>query len=309
MMAPMGVGRSVRTRKSASSALILIGAPIWLFGATAWAQTAPKRDPWPTPAPDEPPVTKRLWPPPETSPSPRPNPSTGDTRPADETPPAKDAPAPPAAAPAPPVRPAPPPSPVAPPVADPNQIVAPPAPPPIAPVNPAPPPPPNGVYVELRSDDPSMRIDQLTSGGQSWPACEIPCRRVLQRNITYVVESNQSPPTSPFLLPNNVNRLTLDVQAGSQTRSNIGTILAVVGGVIGLIGFIRLTTTGNSPSNDRTGLELLGVGSTVGIAGIVMFRLSRTTVISSTGSTFSEQRDHSAKATPSIALTPQGLAF
>ena len=59
------------------------------------------------------------------------------------------------------------------------------------------------------------------------------------------------------MLPDNVNRVTLDVHAGSHTRSNIGTILAVVGGVVGLIGFIRLTTTGSSPSNDRTGLELL----------------------------------------------------
>ena len=306
MMAPMGVGRSVRTRKSAASALILIGAPIWFFGATALAQTAPKRDPWPTPDPEEPPVTKRLWPPPETSPSPRPDPSKDEPAPTDETTPAKDAPPPPAAAPAP--APVPPPAPVPSPVADPNEIVAPPAPPPVEPVGPAP-PPPSGVYVELRSDDPGMRIDQVTSGGQSWPACEIPCRRILQRNITYVLESNQAPATSPFLLPNNVNRLTLDVQAGSQTRSNVGTILAVAGGVIGLIGFIRLTTTSGSPSSDHTGLELLGLGGAVGITGIVMFHVSRTTVNSSTGSTFSEQRDRGAKAAPSIALTPQGLAF
>jgi hypothetical protein len=122
------------------------------------------------------------------------------------------------------------------------------------------------------------------------------------------VESNQAPPTSPFLLPDNVNRLTLDVQSGSQARANIGTILAVVGGVVGLIGFIRLTTTGSSPQNDRTGLELLGVGAAAGITGIVIYRMSRTTVISSTGSTFSEQRDRGAKA-PAIALTPQGLVF
>jgi hypothetical protein len=195
-------------------------------------------------------------------------------------------------------------------ITDPNQIAAPPA-AAVAPPNPPPQaaPPPSGVYVELRSDDPGMRITQVTSGGQSWPACEIPCRRVLQRNITYIVESNQSPATSPFLLPDNVNRLTLDVQSGSQTRANIGTILAVVGGVVGLIGFIRLTTTGSSPQNDRTGLELLSVGGVVGISGIVLYRMSRTTVTSSTGSTFSEQRDRGATAAPAIALTPQGLVF
>ena len=101
----------------------------------------------------------------------------------------------------------------------------------------------------------------------------------------------------------------VDVQPGSQSRANIGTILAVIGGVVGLIGFIRLTTTGSSPQADRTGLELLGVGGGVGITGIVLYRMSRTTVTSSTGSTFSEEHDHGTKATPTIALTPQGLVF
>jgi len=83
----------------------------------------------------------------------------------------------------------------------------------------------------------------------------------------------------------------------------------VAGGVVGLIGFIRLTTTGSSPQSDRTGLELLGVGAAVGISGIVIYRMSRTTVTSSTGSTFSEQRDRGAKAAPAIALTTNGLVF
>jgi hypothetical protein len=317
MMAGMGVGRSVRTRKSAASVLILVGAPIWLLGATASAQTAPRHDEWPKPPPEEPPATQRLWPPPEPPRRPRAEPSTDEATP-DEAPPAKNAPDPAAPKPPPPATATPPP--VTPPavdpnllvdpnlIVDPNQTAAPPA-PAVAPPKAPPPPPPNGVYVELRSDDPAMRIDQVTPGGQSWPACELPCRRVLQRNLTYVVESNQAPPTSPFLLPDNVNHVTLDVQAGSQSRANLGTILAVVGGVVGLIGFIRLTTTGNSPQNDRSGLELLGVGATVGISGIVIFRMSRTTVTSSTGSTFSEQRDRGAKAAPSIALTPQGLVF
>jgi len=313
IMALMGVGRSVRARRSAASVLIMVGAPIWLLGATAWAQTAPKHDEWPQPPPEEPPVSQRLWPPPEPSRPPRAAPSTQDATP-DETPPAKSAPATPPVAPAPPPPPVP--APVTAPAVDPNLVTDPnlivaPAAPPVAPPKPPPqaPPPPSGVFVELRSDDPGMRIDQVTPGGQSWPACEIPCRRVLQRNLTYVVESNQAPATSPFLLPDNVNRLTLDVQAGSQARANIGTILAVVGGVVGLIGFIRLTTTGSSPQNDRTGLELLGVGAGVGITGIVLYRMSRTTVTSSTGSTFSEQRDRGAKGGPSIALTPQGLVF
>jgi hypothetical protein len=311
MMAPMGVGRSVRARKSAASVLILVGAPIWLLGATASAQTARKHDDWPKPPPEEPPTTQRLWPPPEPPRRPRVDPSTDETAP-DQTPPAKSEPAtppPPPPSPPPVSAPAVDPNQISDPnqVADPNQIAAPPAPAVTPPMAPA--PPPNGVYVELRSDDPGMRIDQITSGGQSWLACEIPCRQVLPRNLTYVVESNQSPATSPFLLPDNVNRLTLDVQPGSQTRANVGTILAVVGGVVGLIGFIRLTTTGSSPQNDRTGLELLAGGGAAGITGIVIYRMSRTTVTSSTGSTFSEQRGRNAKAAPSIALTPQGLVF
>ena len=75
MMARMGVGRAVRARKSAASVLILVGAPIWLLGATASAQTAPKHDEWPKPPPEEPPTTQRLWPPPEPPRRPRAAPS------------------------------------------------------------------------------------------------------------------------------------------------------------------------------------------------------------------------------------------
>jgi len=215
-----------------------------------------------------------------------------------EAPPPSTAPAPPTATPAAPVD-------------DPNQVAAPPpAPPPTRPVAAAPPPPPpNGVYIELRSEDAGMRIDQVTPAGQSWPACGVPCRRVLQRNLTYVIESNDSPPTSPFLLPDNATHLTLDVHPGSQTQGNVGTILAIAGGVIALIGFVRLASGGNSPSSDRTGLELLAGGAATGITGLVLYRMSRTTVTSSTGMTFGEQRARDGRPAPSIALTPQGLVF
>ncbi len=306
----MGVGRAAQKRRATAAALILVGAPIWLLGSAASAQTSPKHGDWPALPPEQPPATQRLWPPPEPPRPPRPDTSTEETARPDETPPAKDAPPPP------PVAPAPPPQVVMPqePAADPNQLAGPPAPPAAtaAPARPAPqPPPPGGVYVELRSEDPGMRIDQVAPGGHSWPACEIPCRRVLQRNLTYVVQSDQAPPTSAFMLPENVNSLTLDAHPGSQARGNVGTLLGVMGGIVGLIGFIRLTTTGNSPSSDRNGLELVAVGAAVGISGFVLYRMSRTTVITSTGSTFSEQRDRgaSARSAPSIALTPQGLIF
>jgi len=303
----MGVGRSVRTRKSAASALILVGVPIWLLGSVAFAQSPPVHDEWPTTPPrKEPPASRRLWPPPQPMRPPPPDNATEASPTPDDASAVKEAP--PSTAPAPPT--ATPPTPVD----DPNQVAAPPpAPPPAAPptrpVAAPPPPPPNGVYIELRSEDAGMRIDQVTSAGQSWPACGVPCRRVLQRNLTYVIESNDSPPTSPFLLPDNATRLTLDVHPGSQIQGNVGTILAIAGGVIALIGFVRLASGGNSPSSDHAGLELLAGGAATGITGLVLYRTSRTTVTSSTGMTFGEQRARDGRLAPSIALTPQGLVF
>lgn len=303
----MGVGRSVRARRSTASALILIGAPIWLLGSQALAQSQPKHEDWPTPPPEEPPVARRLWPPPapprplppdtskEGSPTPDDEPSAKDPTTKDAPPPAPPIAAPPA------------------PIDDPNQIATPPPAPPVAPAQPPPTPPPNGVYVELRSADAGMRIDQVTPAGQSWLACGVPCRRILQRNLTYVIESNDAPPTLPFLLPDNATRLTLDVHPGSQTQSNVGTLLAIAGGVVALIGFVRLATGGNSPSSDHSGLELLAGGAVTGVTGLVLYRTSRTTVTSNTGMTFGEQRERARDAkkspAPSIALTPQGLTF
>jgi hypothetical protein len=307
----MGVGRSVRARKSTASALILIGAPVWLLGSLAFAQTQPKHGDWPTTPAEEPPVSQRLWPPPAPPRRPPPDPSTEGSPTPDEDEAlakdnaAKDAPPP---APTPPRVEAPPA-----PVDDPNQIATPPPAPPVAPVQQPAVPPPNGVYVELRSADAGMRIDQLTPAGQSWPACGVPCRRILQRNLTYVIESNDAPPTLPFLLPANETRLTLDVHPGSQAQSNVGTLLAIAGGVVALIGFVRLATGGNSPANDHAGLELLAGGAVAGVTGLVLYRMSRTTVTSSTGVTLGEQRerggDTQKRPAPSIALTPQGLTF
>jgi hypothetical protein len=303
----MGVGRPVRARKSTASVLILIGAPIWLLGRLAFAQSQPKHGDWPATPPEGPPVTQRLWPPPAT---PRPAPPdsskegspTPDDEPLERDATGKDAPPRAPTAPRVEVPPTP--------IDDPNQVATP---PPAPPVVPAQQPAPNGVYVELRSADAGMRIDQVTPTG-SWLACGVPCRRILQRDLTYVIESNDAPPTLPFLLPNNETRLTLDVHPGSQTQSNVGTLLAIAGGVITLIGFVRLATGGNSPSNDHTGLELLAGGAVAGITGIVLYRMSRTTVTSSNGMTLGEQRDREddAKKRParsSIVLTPRGLTF
>ncbi len=252
-----------------------------------------------------------MWPPPAPARPPSRDPSEeGSPTPDDDSlakdPTAKDAPPPAQTAP----RSADPPTPID----DPNQIATPPPAPPVAPVpQPPPVPPANGVYVELRSADAGMRIDQVTPAGQSWPACAVPCRRILQRNLTYVIESNDAPPTLPFLLPDNATRLTLDVHPGSQTQNNVGTLLAIAGGVIALIGFVRLATGGNSPSSDHAGLELLAGGAVTGITGLVLYRMSRTTVTSTTGMTFGEQRERDGdvkkRPAPSIALTPQGLMF
>jgi len=300
MMRRMSVGRLVRARKAGAWTLVLIGAPLWCLGTAAWAQSTQKRPDWPTTPVQEPPASQRLWPPPEPD------------RPQHQ--PASDAEPAPEPAPAPSAKPETPPEP-APlePRVDPNQRAeAAAAEPPVAPPTPPPPQwPPGGVFVELRSDDPHARIDQISPDGRSVPACVAPCRRVLWRNITYVVQTDQAPPTSAFLLPDRTDHLTLDVHAGSQLRRNVGMALVAAGGVAALFGLTRANQTGSSSSNNHSSIELLGLGAAGAIAGVVLVRMGNTSVTSSTGATFSERdrRGTKACATPAIALTPQGLVF
>lgn len=293
------MGRVVRARNGAWM-LVLLGAPVWLLGATASAQSPRTRPDWPAIPPEAPPVSQRLWPPPP--PTRPPPPSTDEPAPPDApaSPPAATTPAPAAA-------------PALAPGADPNQREE-----PAATAPPVAPPPaqlpqwsPGGVFVELRSDDPRTRIDQVAPDGRSWPACVAPCRQILFRNITYVVQSEQTPPTSVFLLPDSTNHVTLDVHAGSQIQRNVGMALLAAGGVAALFGLTRASQSGSSSSTSHSTVELLGFGAAGAIAGIVLVRMGHTSVTSSTGATFSEHDEHGTKtrAVPAIALTPQGLVF
>jgi hypothetical protein len=303
--------QSGRTRRARAAFLLVLAATASFLPRTSFAADPPAapapapaaagpRDGDDTPQEERPsPVSRRLWPPPDPPPRPR-APAAALPEPFD------DAPAP-APAPAPVQAPTP------------------------APTNPAPygaaPPPPNpyyyyqapppGVFVELRADNPNARIDRVGAGGASTPVCIAPCRLILDRNLTYIIQGEQIPPTSPFLLPDTTNQVTLDVQAGSQTQRHVGVGLIVLGGAVSVVGLSRASSANSSSVNSQgqvtstnhsDGWLLMALGIPAVIAGVVVFRHARTSVTSSTGATFSRRREGSQTA-PRIALTPQGLTF
>jgi hypothetical protein len=325
MMARMGrVGLLVRVRKARwALVLALVGAPAWLFAAEP-----PARPPWPSldgagegSAP-QPPASQRLWPPPEPPRRPRQPPAESETpdAPAADQSPAAEAPVePPARASPSPARPD------APATPTPAPAAGQPSGPPNAgpPANPSGQWPPGGVLVDVSSDAPNVRIDQVLPTGGTYPACVAPCHRVLWRNVSYVVQAEGVPPTSAFVLPDSTSRVTLDVHAGSATKRTAGVALMIAGGVAGLIGFAGASSTGTvnadgttgSSSTHETGLAVLAVGGTAAIIGIVLFTTGRTLVTSSTGATFTEHRQPRPRSPSFIALgalralTPRGLSF
>ena len=303
-MRARGILARPRSRQGAYL-LMLMATPAFLPRA-AFAADPPLPPPAPYPPPPvaappdsdgvpqkerPPPLSRRLWPPPDPLPPRRE--TAAPTDPFDGVPP-------------PPPRPAP-----APPPATPPPYAA--GPPMPNPYFQAPPP---GVFVELRADNPNTRLDRVVAGGGSAPVCVAPCRLILDRSLAYVIQGDQIPPTSTFLLPSTTNHVTLDVQAGSQTQRYLGVALIVVGSALAVVGLSR-ASSGNSvtynsqgqmTTADNNGLLLMAIGVPAAIVGIVLFKLGRTSVTSSTGATFSQRRE-SPRAPPRIALTPEGLTF
>lgn len=185
-------------------------------------------------------------------------------------------------------------------------------------------PGPSGVYVELEADNPNTRLDRVVEGA-AIPVCLAPCRRVLDRNNVYVIGGDGVRSTSHFALPDNHDRVTLSVKAGSSSQLAGGAALIAVGGAVGYAGLflweLSLVSTSVANVNGNTnmtaprgnaglGLGLMAVGVAVGAIGVYLALTARTTVSSSTGATFSETPPVRRKRPFfDLALTPRGIEF
>lgn len=181
------------------------------------------------------------------------------------------------------------------------------------------PPPPAAsptVYVDLKADNPNVRIDRMV-GNSAVPVCLAPCRRPLPRDGVYVIQGAGVPATSHFQLPDDRQQVTLDVHAGSSSRRVVGATLIVVGVVGAYVGLLADTSSLGSSDTSSSGgvrgpsswtLALLGGGLVATLAGVYLCMTTHTTVVSSTGNTFTLEpavpRKHSR-----FALTPRGLEF
>lgn len=177
-----------------------------------------------------------------------------------------------------------------------------------------------GVYVELQADDPNTRIDRIVES-TAVPVCLAPCRQILDRNSIYVIGGDGITSTSRFTLLDSADSLTLNIKAGSLSRSAGGGALLFVGGVLGLAGLLieglssvaaaSIENQGGNTNVARGNVVALGmmaIGLSAAAIGFCLKRTARTTVTSSTGATFSESP--SGKRTrPLFALTPRGIEF
>jgi hypothetical protein len=179
-----------------------------------------------------------------------------------------------------------------------------------------------GVYVEVRTSSPNVRIDRVV-GGQTVPVCRAPCRQVLSRNNVYVIQGDGVRSTAQFMLPDDRQQLLLDVEPGSSTRMGGGVVLLALGGLGAYIGYAALivgTEPQNNSNNNLTeddrrtartagtifllsGLAVLGIGA-------YFVATAHTTVTTSSGVTFSKAPAPApARKRPAIAFTPRGLEF
>jgi len=231
---------------------------------------------------------------------------------------------PPGAAPAPWGTPAPGPAPNTyyPPPPPPGAWGAQPAPGPAAPVYGA-----RWVHVVMNSDDPRTRLDRVVPGGGVVPVCFAPCNKMLESNSLYIIQGDGVRATSRFMLPDDRDSVTLDVQAGSTARVAGGAILigaglisAYAGAIVWAAGNVSnspafSTNTSSSTTSTGQGDGAVAVGRTMVVAGLAgavlglyLAMSSHTTVNSSTGSTFTRNITR-PRAWPLLALTPRGLEF
>ena len=180
-------------------------------------------------------------------------------------------------------------------------------------------PPPRWVFVDVRTDDPHVRIDRVV-GNNRIPACYAPCRKMLDTGSVYVIAGDGVRTTSQFMLPDDRDKVSLDVQAGSTSRLAGGVILLGGGVAVAYLGFYvwelgKLGSIDSSSSNSssavHTGETMMLIGLPAIILGLYLTISARTSVTSSTGSTFTQEVPRAPRSghRPWIALTPRGLEF
>lgn len=176
---------------------------------------------------------------------------------------------------------------------------------------------PRSVYVELRADNPRVRIDRVLEGMTS-PVCVAPCRTWLDAQSAYVITGDGVRSTSRFVLPDDRDAVTLDVRAGSTARLVVGTLL--IGGGVATIYIGALVWEASAlsglPGGDpqrgdqlrRVGITMTAIGIPAALFGTYLALTSHTSVASSTGSTFTQAAPPRPKR-PRVALTGRGLEF
>jgi hypothetical protein len=175
-----------------------------------------------------------------------------------------------------------------------------------------------GVFVEVKSSSRPVRIDRLLGPGMAVPVCVSPCRQVLPRDGVYVITGDRVRATAPFVLPDDRDRVVLDVQPGSSGNATAGKVTAGAGLVAMVLGFgfvLKSDLNSMGSDSDRSdskgpgkmvgGLMILG-GVMAGIVGICLMVGGRTTVTSSAGAHFTETP---APKRSRLALTARGLEF
>lgn len=179
---------------------------------------------------------------------------------------------------------------------------------------------PGGVYVEVRTSSSNVRIDRVLAPGSTMTVCFAPCRKILPRNSVYVITGDGVRSTSNFILPDDRDRIILDVKAGSTWQGLGGGVLLGGGGVVAYFGLILLlasaaatgdsysTNSSNSGALKAVGGGMLAGGILAGLLGLYLLSDSHTSVKSSTGAQFSGTPAPPGKRAR-FALTARGLEF
>lgn len=176
-----------------------------------------------------------------------------------------------------------------------------------------------GVFVEVKSASRPVRLDRVISPGMTVPVCVSPCRQVLPRNSVYVITGDGVRTTSQFVLPDDRNRVVLDVKPGSSGNVVFGAVAAGAGLVSMYVGLVFVAASefkeasysynererDTGPGKTVGGVMLVG-GLLAGIVGLYYLLSTKTEVTSSTGAHFSETP---APKRSRLALTARGLAF
>jgi hypothetical protein len=176
-----------------------------------------------------------------------------------------------------------------------------------------------GVFVEIKSSSRPVRLDRVISPGQTMPVCMSPCRQVLPRNSVYIITGDGVRSTSQFVLPDDRDRVVLDVKPGSSGDVVFGAVAAGAGLISMYVGLIfvaasEIKTNGDSyyqenrntgPGKTVGGAMIVG-GLIAGIVGLYYIFSTKTEVTSSTGAHFTETP---APKRSRFALTARGLEF